>query len=41
MWPDGVYVMQDDEEVKSARPVALVVGALYRPTKSLEIEALT
>ena len=25
------YVMQNDEEVKSARPVALVTEALYRP----------
>ena len=45
MWPDGTYVMQNEEEVKSARPVTLVAVALYRlpprPTKSLEIEALT
>jgi hypothetical protein len=31
MWPDGRYVVQKDEEVKSARPVPLVVGALNRP----------
>jgi len=31
MWPDGGYVMQNVEEVKSTRPVMLVAGALYRP----------
>jgi len=34
MWPDGGYVMQRDEEVKSTRPVALVAGrATARPYK--------
>ena len=31
MWPDAAYVVQEDEEVKSARPVTLTVGALYQP----------
>jgi hypothetical protein len=31
MWPDEGYVMQNDEEVKSARLVTLVAGAVYRP----------
>jgi hypothetical protein len=31
MWPDAAYLVQDDEKVKSARPVALIAEALCRP----------